>query len=368
MKILIAQTGLHHITRGAEIAFTSVATELVRAGLADVTLCGMGPTLPDQGYRYVRSFGVSRRRFSRAPMIPPLRDATHWEDLFFAAGLRFRVGTRQFDVTMTSDFPFTQLALRGRFPLRQRTPHVYVTHSSDWAAHAGNAEYRFFKCDGLICINPDYYERNQDRWFSRMIPNGVDVHFFCPGEGDRERFGIPAGGPVILLVAALVESKRVVEGIKIAARTPDAIVVVAGSGPLQREVAELGSQLLGERFVLREVDRSEMGLLYRTADLFLHMSKDEPGALVYSEALASGLPIVAHDTSVTRWLIGQHATLLDTDDEAAVAEAIERELSANCAGKVASRVESARSRYSWEVVAGQTHAFLGEVIDRAAAR
>ena len=29
-------------------------------------------------------------------------------------------------------------------------------------AYAGNAEYRWFGCEGRVCTNPDYFERNKD--------------------------------------------------------------------------------------------------------------------------------------------------------------------------------------------------------------
>lgn len=364
MKILIAQTGLHHITRGAEIAFTSVAAELNKLGKDQVTLCGMGRPIAGAPYEFRRVRGLTRDRFGRAPKFPPLREDTTWEDLMFSLGLRFVATPKHFDVTMTSDFPFTQMALRARLPWTQRVPNVYVTHSGDWAAHANNAEFRFFTCDGLICINPDYYERNKDRWFSRMIPNGVDVDLFRPGVGDRERFGIPTDRPVVLIVAALIESKRVMEAVTAASQIPDVAVVVAGAGALRSEVLALGEERLGDRFRLLSVQRSDMGELYRCADVFVHLSKIEPGALVYSEALASGLPIVAHDTSVTRWLVGRHASLLDTDDEAAVVAAIEHELRSDSPARREERVTDARQRYSWDVVAAETHDFLAEVVAR----
>ena len=39
--------------------------------------------------------------------------------------------------------------------------------------------------------------------------------------------------------------------------------------------------------------------LYRSAEVLLHMSVDEPFGNIYVEALASGLPVVTHDGSST---------------------------------------------------------------------
>jgi glycosyltransferase involved in cell wall biosynthesis len=65
-----------------------------------------------------------------------------------------------------------------------------------------------------------------------------------------------------------------------------------------------------------------MPALYRAADVFLHMAQEESFGNVYLEAMASGLPVVAHDSARTRWICGEAAFLVDTADAAAVAAAI----------------------------------------------
>ena len=62
--------------------------------------------------------------------------------------------------------------------------------------------------------------------------------------------------------------------------------------------------------------------IFRQADLFLHMSQEEPFGIVYLEAGACGLPIVCHDSEVSRWIMGDAAEFVDTSDFTAVADAI----------------------------------------------
>lgn len=66
--------------------------------------------------------------------------------------------------------------------------------------------------------------------------------------------------------------------------------------------------------------------LYRAADVLLHMSQDEPFGNVYVEALATGLPIVAHSTLVTQWILEDQAILVDTCDRANVVVALRQAL------------------------------------------
>jgi glycosyltransferase involved in cell wall biosynthesis len=124
-----------------------------------------------------------------------------------------------------------------------------VTQNGDWPAFSDSAEFRLFSCDGLVCTNPDYLERNERRWPSTLIPNGVDLERFKPGESDRRWLGLPPGRPVILMVSALIERKRVLEGIRAVAPL-EASLVVAGDGPLRQDAVVLARQLLPDRFRL----------------------------------------------------------------------------------------------------------------------
>jgi hypothetical protein len=51
------------------------------------------------------------------------------------------------------------------------------------------------------------------------------------------------------------------------------------------------------------------------------MSREESSALTYLGALATGLPVVAQATPVTRWTFEDQAFLVDTSDEEATARA-----------------------------------------------
>ena len=107
----------------------------------------------------------------------------------------------------------------------------------------------------------------------------------------------------------------------------------------------------------------EMPDLYRSADLFLHTKIRESFGNVYVEALSCGTPIVAHDDDVTRWILGEHATLVDTTSQAALTDAIATALGSPANGEAA---EWAHARYSWEVIAGKYVDFFAGVLDSAA--
>ena len=68
-----------------------------------------------------------------------------------------------FDLTVTCSYPFVNWLLRAR-RRGGRPAHVFVTQNGDWPAQRVNAEYRWFDCDGLVCTNPEYFERHRAAW------------------------------------------------------------------------------------------------------------------------------------------------------------------------------------------------------------
>ena len=190
MRILFALPGLHRFGRGAEVVFESIAQQVAAAGNHQVTLVGSGEVRPGRAYDFVHVPAVSRERFEHWPKLPFLRHEFMYEELTFAAGLLRLPIVEQADVTMTCSYPYTNWALRRR-RRGGRPAHVFVTQNGDWPALKRGPEPRFFSCDGLICTNPLYYERNSARWHSTLIPNGVDPLRFLPGPARRAELGLP---------------------------------------------------------------------------------------------------------------------------------------------------------------------------------
>jgi glycosyltransferase involved in cell wall biosynthesis len=234
-----------------------------------------------------------------------------------------------------------------------------VTQNGDWPAFSDSAEFRTFACDGLVCTNPDYVERNRNRWNCALIPNGVDLERFTPGPGSREAFGLPLDKPVILMVSALIASKRVLDGIRAVAELDDAVLVVAGDGPLRDEVTRLAEHLLPQRFMRVSLSAAEMPELYRSADVFLHLSLLESFGNVFLESWASGLPVVAHDSDRLRWILGDRHYLCDTTNSQDLGDALRAALSTP-----ADASREGVERYSWATIAAEYGAFLSETVAR----
>ncbi|KKI98834.1 glycosyltransferase family 4 protein [Prochlorothrix hollandica] len=367
MRVAMVLPGLHRVVRGAEVAFEAIAAELASQADTQVTLFGSGPRRSDRPYEFRSVANVPRERFETGwPFVPIFRSEYIYEEFTFVWNLRRVYRAQDFDVTVTCSYPFINWFLRWD---QKSPPQVFVTQNGDHPAVETSSEYGWFNCDGLVCTNLDYFERNRDRWFCQVITNGVDPQRFSPASMDqrpqlRAAFNLPPQAPVALMVSALIPSKRIVEGIKAAAQIPDLQLVVCGDGPDRAVVHQAGQDLMPGRFHPKTLAYDQMPDIYRAADVLVHLSLDEPFGNIYLEALATGLPIVAHDREVTRWIVEETAVLVDSRDSAAIVAGLGHALTQHSPSQRAARQELVQRRFTWQAIGQQYHQFLTATIAR----
>lgn len=354
MKLLFALPGFHKYDRGAEVALLAVADELAAAG-EDVTVVGSGQARPGMNYAFRHVGSIARERFERFPSLPALRSETNWEDMTFAANLLRKVDLHEYDATVTCSFPFTHWALRRHGKKGPR--HFFVTQNGDWPAVSDKSEFRHFDCDGLFCTNPDYFENNRARWNCVLVPNGADLGRFRPAPSTRAEFDLPEDKKIVLMVSAMIETKRVADAVRAMAEVEDVFLVVAGDGPLRGEVEALAKTLLPGRFRRITLPAAKMPELYNCADVFLHMSLLESFGNVFVEAMATGLPIVGHDTERLRWIVGDGEFLADTENRGQLVAQIRSALGAGDRP-----MNPNLERFSWSAIAETYRQFISRTL------
>ena len=366
LRIALILPGLGRVRRGAETSFLEIARALSRIPSLDIELFGSGNDGP-QGIPLHQVKCLPRERFERWPKVPCLRTETHYEELLFTLSLLSRGAYQpeRFDAVIACTYPFLNWFLQWAGG-RSRPKQIFVTQNGDWMCQASSREYRFFRCDGLVCINPTYFERHHRRYASTLIPNGVDPSNFRPRRPDDPHSDPqwPTDRPIILMISALIPSKNVAGGIRAVANLRDAVLVVAGDGPERAAIAELAARLLpGRHHLLGSVEPARIPELYRQADAFLHMSVEEPFGIVYLEAAASGLPIVAPDVEVPRWILGDSAVYADAGDANSVSRALEQALSPEARTTIGT---AARARilkdWTWDIQAAKYHEFIESIV------
>jgi glycosyltransferase involved in cell wall biosynthesis len=105
----------------------------------------------------------------------------------------------------------------------------------------------------------------------------------------------------------------------------------------------------------------QMPALYHSADAFLHMSQAEAFGNVYIEALASGLPVVAHDIARHRWVIGDTGFFVDTDDVEATARHLKSAL--NSPETERKKRTAFVEKYDWHLIGSQYEAFFNRLLE-----
>src|ERR1041384_6330827 len=84
LRIHFLLPSLHRVRRGAEIAFESIATELAKLGLDEITLVGSGEPIAGRPYKFQHSGLIPRERFERFPKGPVFRSEYIWEEATWA--------------------------------------------------------------------------------------------------------------------------------------------------------------------------------------------------------------------------------------------------------------------------------------------
>jgi len=180
---------------------------------------------------------------------------------------------------------------------------------------------------------------------SKYIPNGVDLKKFNPS-GPKYKTSLKK--PIVLCVGALTPSKRIDLTIKAVTRLSDVSLLVAGDGDTEGELKDLGKKLLGSRFQLTQVPFEKMPEIYRVADIFTLVPEgSEAFGIVYVEALATNLPIVAIDDEQRKEIIGNAGMFVDPTDIKEYSKKLNMTLKKEWGDKPRKQAE----RFDWDKIA-----------------
>ncbi len=126
--------------------------------------------------------------------------------------------------------------------------------------------------------------------------------------GKRAELAVGDEDFVIGWAGRMSEIKRPLDLVRVTARVPGSMLVLAGDGELRPAVERLAAELgVDERVrLLGYVD--QIGSWYGAFDVFLLTSANEGAPVVAIEALAAGLPVVATDAGGTRTVVDDGET------------------------------------------------------------
>lgn len=189
---------------------------------------------------------------------------------------------------------------------------------------------------------------------SFYIPNGVETDNFKPKSKKDKN-----GEKTILAVGAFTKQKRLDLVIKAVSKLSDTKLIIAGGGgDLKNELEKLAKKLLKNRFEIIEAKYKDMPKIYAKADLFtLASGAPESFGIVYLEAMASGLPVVAGDDPIRKEIIGNAGIFVDPSNTDSYAKALVKALNTKWGEKPRKQAE----RFDWDIIAKKYEKLLESI-------
>ena len=165
------------------------------------------------------------------------------------------------------------------------------------------------------------------------IPTGVQTHSFEKGDGVRFRksMDIPADAFVVGHLGRLAPEKNLHFLMHAVAnylnKHEGAHFLVAGTGPSRIEIEEYFAQrgLSQQLHIAGVLEGNSRADAYHAMNVFAFTSKSETQGMVLTEAMASGVPVVAIDAPGAREVVrdGENGRLLTTENNEVFCEALE---------------------------------------------
>ncbi len=371
LRILFSCSGVGIIDRGIEVFFREAFDRLLGTDGLDITLYkGAGEEKSNERVlwnvprtdRMARLLGACIRRNSYVAeqlstfpsMVRAIRG--HRPEIIFYSDSN--LGFQLFRWRKQIDVPFRLLFSNG-----------------------GPCHPPFDRTDYVHQVAPFYIKEALDAGESpdrnRMVPYGINVPDGPPDRGEnirrelRRKLGLPEDRPIILSVGWIsAKQKRMDYVVREIARLvlevrnqesgvrDQAVPYLVMLGAMDEESASiiaLAREKLGEEnFTAHSVPHDELADYYRAADLFALASLQEGFGRVFLEALIYGLPVIAHDHPVMRFVLGTEGTFGDLAKPgvlyALICEKLDRE---DSEAEAIRRREMVRARFSWVALAPQ---------------
>jgi glycosyltransferase involved in cell wall biosynthesis len=173
------------------------------------------------------------------------------------------------------------------------------------------------------------------------LPPGIAPEEFkrdeAAGRAIRSKYSIPPDAPLLMTAARLrtgVKARSILYLLKSLAlltpRQPQPLLLIAGDGPEDEKLRAAAERFIPGRTIFAgRVDRSDMFRYYSAADIFVFPGIGESLGMVFLEAQACELPVVALDTAGVPQVVRRSTTalLVPEDDGRSMAHAIDALLS-----------------------------------------
>jgi phosphatidyl-myo-inositol dimannoside synthase len=265
---------------------------------------------------------------------------------YLVAVLKVVHSNPRFDIVFCGHINLLPVTLTLRF--WARVPVVLVIHGVEaWGPTSRSlTNYLANKVDAFIAVS-QLTKRRFLKWtrpkenVGFLLPNSIDLERFRPGPKNtalHNRYGL--AGKTVLMTLGRLSSCESYKGIDevlevlpmLTEEIANVAYLVVGDGTDRRRLEEKAGSLGVDKYVVFTgyVPESEKADYYRLADAFVMPGRGEGFGIVYLEAMACGVPVVASKADASREAVrnGVLGNLVDPSDQedikAGVLEALNR--------------------------------------------
>lgn len=262
-----------------------------------------------------------------------------------------------------SDFEAAILYIKSKSRLKNEAFEIVMPFGGTWTyrlakhfmpqahiisvGHAGPVKKDLQLSDYFVALTP--FDEDRAKYMlpsipTTLIPNGIDLNKFKPAsETKKSEF------KVILCVAALTKDKRhdlLFDAVMLLPRNVNVLCV--GSGSHYLELTKHPLYQAG-RVEFRSVSYEEMPNVYHEADIFSLASPDEAFGIVFLEAIASGLRVVAHNGPRQQFVVGKdRGSLANCYNASNYAECLMNEITSSAC--LPNKPPSLIKRFDWQTI------------------
>lgn len=186
-----------------------------------------------------------------------------------------------------------------------------------------------------------------------LVPCGVRTQSFATRASRqelRQKYGITESTFLILAVTAVKRMhKRVDHLIEEVSRIEGDVLLWIDGHAEDSAIPGIALRKLGSRCRISCVPSSDVGELYKIADVMVHGSLEESFGLAIIEGLSTGLPVLVHNSPHFKWLVQEQDCLVDMSAPGNLTARL-RELLArreSLCSRAQARAATASQRFDW---------------------
>ena len=353
IKVFLICSGLGNVKRGFESFTQECFDALSQVPELDITLFKGGGKSTDRQislWNFPRDswLGIQLGKLTG-------RGAYFVEQVSFTCSLLFHIFRQQPDVIYFSDGTVGNVLWHWRKKTGQQYKLLF--------SNGGPLSPPFDRCDRVQQVAPTHLQTalqaGEPIEKHILVPYGIkmdpQLKVLSASEKAnlRHKLELPDDLPIILSVAAINKShKRMDYLIREVAHLPQPRPYLLMLGQIESEspeIVELANQLLErDRFQIKTVASHQIPDYYQVADAFVLASLSEGLPRVLLESMSYGLPCIAHDYEIARFVLKDEGYFGNFELVGSLASIIPQVLTQNNDDSKLRRHQSARERFSWD--------------------